>query len=422
MSVSEPRQPATEGESCLADPAAGTSASAAPSADGARAASPPPGRPCSATTASAAADNRAPEPALPSAQEQEWFTWEEDAEEASPFFLPQRSGPLAMPTVPEAAASQANSSQSAGLATIARRSPWSLLRRLGLVALTLLLLSLLLATALAHSPTPGAAFPTRTAPGGTAAPPTATVPRTVRTPGAQRTPTGRPSTPTPRPIPTSSPSPSAPAGSTSPAGDQNQGTTGVPNAWLADPLPADWAAAGLTRADAIEALRTAVTFTDREMSLDYRNVGARTRPGGTLTAAVFLLTPGGKARFQQHDRRMSPAFYDTVVGEQLIQEVVNAEPQLVALQVRGGQRFAWVTVHFWLWQMRREPATGQLQQGLQADPTTGQPVHHQMSVLLLRVPPAVQGPTAPMGGTGWLVSTYGLDLPAGATLSLLTPP
>nr|BBH92110.1 hypothetical protein KTA_03090 [Thermogemmatispora argillosa] len=119
---------------------------------------------------------------------------------------------------------------------------------------------------------------------------------------------------------------------------------------------------------------------------------------------------------------MNPAFYDAVVGEQLIQAVVNAEPELVALQVRGGQRFAWVTVRFWLWQMRRDPATGQLQQGLQADPTTGQPVRHQMSVLLLRVPPAVQGPSAPMGGTGWLVSNYGLDVPAGAPLPLLTPP
>ncbi|MBX5458814.1 MAG: hypothetical protein IRZ31_18125 [Thermogemmatispora sp.] len=422
MSVSEPRQPAAQGDSSLADPAAGTSASASLAPDSATAASPPPVPSFSATPASAAAESRAAEPALPPAAEQEWFTWEEDAEDASSFFLPQRSGPLAMPTVPEAAASQANSSQSAGLATIVRRSSWSLLRRLGLVALTLLLLSLLLATALAHSPTPGAASPTQTAPGGTAAPPTTTVTRTVRTPGAQRTPTGSPSTPAPRPTPTSHPGPSGPAGSTNPAGDQNQGTTGVPNAWLADPLPAGWTAAGLTRADAIEALRTAVTFTDREMSLDYRNVGTRTKPGGTLTAAMFLLTPGGKARFQQNDRRMSPAFYDAVVGEQLIQEVVNAEPQLVALQVRGGQRFAWVTVHFWLWQMRRDPATGQLQQGLQADPTTGQPVLHQMSVLLLRVPPAMQGPTAPMGGTGWLVSTYGLDLPAGETLSLLTPP
>jgi hypothetical protein len=422
MSVSEPRQPAAQGDSSLANPSAGTSASSSPSPGGATAASPPPVPPFSPAAESVAAASRAAEPALSPAQEQEWFTWEDDAEHASSFFLPQPSGPLAMPTVPEAAASQANLPQSAGLAMIARRSSWSLLRRLGLVALTLLLLSLLLATALAHAPAPGAASPTRTATGGTAVLPTATVPRAVRTPGAQRTPTGRPAAPSPSPMPTSRPDPSAPAGSTNPAAEQNQGTPGVPAAWLAAPLPADWTAAGLTRADAIAALRTAVTFTDREMSLDYRNVGTRTRPGGTLTAAVFLLTPGGKARFQRNDRRMSPAFYDAVVGEQLIQEVVNAEPQLVALQVRGGQRFAQVTVQFWLWQMRRDPATGQLQQGLQTDPTTGQPVRHQMSVLLLRVPPAAQGPAAPMGGTGWLVSTYGLDLPAGETLPLLTPP
>jgi hypothetical protein len=204
-------------------------------------------RPSPPAAESTAVASQAAEPALSPAQEQEWLTWEDDAEHASSIFLPQRSGPLVLPTAPEAAANQANSLQSASLATIARRSSWSLLRRSGLVALTLLRLSLLLATALAHSPTPGAASPTRTATGGTAVPPTATVPRTVSTPGVQRTPTGRPSTPSPRPMPTSRPDPSGPTGSTNLAGDWHADQArwdidggGVPaHSWGKGSLPAE---------------------------------------------------------------------------------------------------------------------------------------------------------------------------------------
>jgi hypothetical protein len=44
-----------------------------------------------------------------------------------------------------------------------------------------------------------------------------------------------------------------------------------------------------------------------------------------------------------------------------------------------------------------------------------------MIVLLLRVTPGSQGTNAPMGGTGWLVSTYVLD-PAGGSLPGIIQP
>jgi hypothetical protein len=42
-----------------------------------------------------------------------------------------------------------------------------------------------------------------------------------------------------------------------------------------------------------------------------------------------------------------------------------------------------------------------------------------MIVLLLRVPPGTQGTNAPMGGTGWLVSTYALDPAGGSSAGIL---
>jgi hypothetical protein len=44
-----------------------------------------------------------------------------------------------------------------------------------------------------------------------------------------------------------------------------------------------------------------------------------------------------------------------------------------------------------------------------------------MIVVLLRVTPGSQGTNAPMGGTGWLVSTYALD-PAGGSLPVVIQP
>jgi hypothetical protein len=183
-----------------------------------------------------------------------------------------------------------------------------------------------------------------------------------------------------------------------------------------------WTAAGLSTADALEAERTAWTFTDREMSLDYRDAGSLAQHGGTFTAAVFLLTPNATTRFFQNDVRViNNGLFDRVQQQQLIQEVVNAQPNLVQFQVQGQQQFAWVDVSFQLWQSQIDPQTGQRTEGLEIDPTThGQRIHH-MIVLLLRVTPSAQGTNAPMGGTGWLVSTYALDPAAGSLPAVIQP-
>jgi hypothetical protein len=44
-----------------------------------------------------------------------------------------------------------------------------------------------------------------------------------------------------------------------------------------------------------------------------------------------------------------------------------------------------------------------------------------MIVLLLRVTPGTQGANAPMGGTGWLVSTYALDQAGGSLPTVIQP-
>jgi hypothetical protein len=183
-----------------------------------------------------------------------------------------------------------------------------------------------------------------------------------------------------------------------------------------------WAGAVLSTGDALEAERTAWTFTDREMSLDYRNVGTRAQHSGTFTAAEFLLTPNARARFFQNDvRAINNALFDRVQQQQLIQEVVNAPPRLVQFQVQGQQEFAWVDVSFQLWQSKLDPHTRQRVEGLELDPAThGARVHH-MIVLLLRVTIGTQGANAPMGGTGWLVSTYALDPAGGSLPSIILP-
>jgi hypothetical protein len=188
--------------------------------------------------------------------------------------------------------------------------------------------------------------------------------------------------------------------------------------WVPQRLPTGWTAAGLTGADAIEALRTAITFTDREMSLDFRNAGTAAQPAGTFTAATFLLTPAARQRFNQNDVRVaSPALFNSVQQRQLIQEVINGQPALVQFQVQGQQEFAWVTVSFQLFQSQ----LGNNGQRVESKEVTvmGQPVTHHMGVLLLRVAPAQQGANAPMGGTGWLVSNYTLD---GPTLPAIVRP
>ena len=185
--------------------------------------------------------------------------------------------------------------------------------------------------------------------------------------------------------------------------------------WVPQQLPAGWAAAGLTSGDALFAERTAWTFTDREEGIDYRNVGSRAAHGGTLTAATFILSPGGRQRFQNNDVRVvNNTLFDQVETAQLIQSAVNATPSLVQFQTQGNDQFAWVDVSFELYQEQVSPNNAQQRVGqLEMDPATNQPRIHHMSVLLQRVTPGKQGNAAPMGGTGWLVSSYDLDLPNG---------
>jgi hypothetical protein len=58
----------------------------------------------------------------------------------------------------------------------------------------------------------------------------------------------------------------------------------VPSAHMLQQL--GWTGAGLSTGDALEAERTAWTFTDREMSLDYRNVGTQAQHGGSLPVVI----------------------------------------------------------------------------------------------------------------------------------------
>ncbi len=183
-----------------------------------------------------------------------------------------------------------------------------------------------------------------------------------------------------------------------------------------------WTGAGLSTGDALEAERTAWTFTDREMSLDWRNAGTRAQHGGTLTAAVFLLTPNARARFFANDVRViNNLLFDRVEQQHLIREVVNAQLRLVQFQFQGQQEFAWVDVSFQLWQSLLDQQTGQRAEGLELDPASHGPSIHHMIVLLLRVTPGTQGANAPMGGTGWLVSTYALAPTGGKLPSIIQP-
>jgi hypothetical protein len=203
----------------------------------------------------------------------------------------------------------------------------------------------------------------------------------------------------------SHPHPATPGVGTSPSG-------GIPSAQALSQL--GWTQGGLSAGDAIEALRTGETFTDREMSYDYRNIGTPAQHGGTLTAATFLLTPGGLVRFERFDVRViNNVLYDKISTGKIIQQVVNATPSLVRFQVEKVQgesrQFAWVNVALELFQSKVDPASGKRQEDLERNPTTGQPMLHHLVVVLLRVPPQTQGTNAPMGGTGWLVNTYELD-------------
>lgn len=205
-------------------------------------------------------------------------------------------------------------------------------------------------------------------------------------------------------------------------GTNGQAAGQITPGWVPQSLPNGWTNASLSTGDAVQALRTATTFTDREMSLDYRSVGTRAHHAGSFTAAVFLLTPAAQQRFQINDVRASDnQLFDTVVNTKLIRLVMNSLPKLIKFVSQGRQQFAWVDVQFLLWQSQIDPQTGQIQQGVQLDQATNQPRVHHLMVLLLRVPPQNAGTNPAMGGTGWLVSNYGLDLPNGVVLDIVQP-
>ena len=359
------------------------------------------GQPCSS-------EDRQPSNALPAASplhiqtSNEHDDFPEDAlleDEAAgwsaQFVVPfQQSGPLPAvnPQMARASTNQAGT-PAQGRAT-SRRFP--ILRVALIITLIVLAVGLLALSVLAQPAT----HLTTVAKNPTQGPPaTHTMPSARPTRTIQRTPTPAMATATPQ---------------TTPQSDW------VPSAQTLQQL--GWTGAGLSTGDALEAERTAWTFTDREMSLDYRNVGTQAQHGGTFTAAVFLLTPNARVRFFQNDvRAINNALLDRVQQQQLIQEVVNAQPSLVQFQVQGQQQFAWVDVSFQLWRSQLDPQTGSRAEGLELDPATHGPRVHHMIVLLLRVTPGTQGTNAPMGGTGWLVSTYTLD-PAGGGLPVIIQP
>jgi hypothetical protein len=176
-------------------------------------------------------------------------------------------------------------------------------------------------------------------------------------------------------------------------------------------------------ADDLQALRTAVSFNDREMSLDYRSIGTRDLHAGTFTAATFILTPAAKQRFEHNDvRMMNNTLFDLVAATKLIRVVVNPQPQVIKYVQQGQQQFAWVDVTFQLWQSQIDPTNpDQWIGGKDIDPTTNQPRIHHMAVLLLRVPPEDVGANPAMGGTGWLVSNYALDQAGGSLPEIVQP-
>lgn len=226
------------------------------------------------------------------------------------------------------------------------------------------------------------------------------------------TPSGNQQKPTVK-IPTPIPTP----------GTNGQGQGQPSTNWVPQQLPNGWTNAGRSNGDAIQAFRTSVAFNDREMSLDYRSVGTRNTHGGTFTAATFLLTPAARQRFMSNDvREINNTLFDMVTNTKLIRLVINPQPQLVQFVQQGQQQFAWVDVAFQLWQSQLDPNNPKIRtEGVELDPTTHQPRTHHMTVLLLRVPPQDAGVNPAMGGTGWLVSNYGLDLPNDTDLAIVQP-
>ena len=120
------------------------------------------------------------------------------------------------------------------------------------------------------------------------------------------------------------PTPVPPATQTHGTNGQGQTPAQPSSDWVPQQLPDGWTNAGLLSGDGIQAIRTAVAFNDREMSLDSRSVGTRNNHGGTFTAATFVMTPAAKQRFFQNDVRESDnILFDMVVNTKLTRLVVN---------------------------------------------------------------------------------------------------
>lgn len=151
-------------------------------------------------------------------------------------------------------------------------------------------------------------------------------------------------------------------------------------------LPQEWTASGRGVADANEAIAVAETFTQRYETIDFRS-------RGTLSAAQFILTNAANARFTAHDKRATDAFALQIQQQQLIQVGVISGGQIVKAQNQNGRFFAWVSVSYQL----------VIQQG-QGNPTTA--MNLQMNVLLVAAPFGSPADAPPMGGIGWLVSSY----------------
>jgi hypothetical protein len=208
-----------------------------------------------------------------------------------------------------------------------------------------------------------------------------------------------------------------PALATSPAMPTPSAPVAVPEpTWVPQALPAGWTDAGLSTSDALEAEQIAVAFAEREMSLDYRNMGTRTTHGGTMTASTGLLTPNAMQRFLHNDlRMMNNTLFDLVARIQLVRVAMGSTPQLLLFSTQGQQQFAWVDVSFQYWISQVDAQTGQHSEGMELIAGTHLPRSHHLGVLLLRV-----APTASQG-IGWLVSNYALDLPVGMLPDVVQP-
>ncbi|WP_126601573.1 hypothetical protein [Dictyobacter aurantiacus] len=340
---------------------------------------------------------------LPQVDEQD-----DQADQSSPFVLPfQPSG--AMPTMATIQTHQQGATSTPPPATTSpgkkRWGSFQLLKVVligGVVLITIIGASLFVFAQ--STPPPEAIHVTSTHTPTTRGTSSTAVSKPTQRPPAQKATPTHPSAP-----------PATPAPAPSPQG--TQGPDNSPAGTLPSPQRLNqfgWTNAGLTLGDALEALRTGTTFTDREMSYDYRNIGTPAHHSGTLTGSTFLLTPGGQFRFVHNDVRMiNNTLYNKIQAGKIIQQVVNAQPTLVhfqVVQVLGKQHtFAWISVTFELLQSKIDPASGKRIEQLQTDPATGQPLIHHMAVILVRILPQRQGSNAPMGGTGWLVDTYELD-------------